>query len=155
MKNATIADLAWLAGIIDGEGSIFVMRNHRTDREREYNYILRISVQSTDEIMAPECKNITEEGYVYRVFEKRENQQDSWKWQVNGRAATRILEELLPYLKVKKNQAELAIQFQKTTKKHWRHMTIEDYKEQERLYFALKDSKKSNAVKPTFSVYAL
>jgi len=44
----TIADLAWAAGIIDGEGSIFIMKQQRKDRERGHNYILRISVQSTD-----------------------------------------------------------------------------------------------------------
>ena len=35
----TIADLAWAAGIIDGEGSIFIMKQQRKDRERGHNYI--------------------------------------------------------------------------------------------------------------------
>lgn len=153
MKNATMADLAWLAGIIDGEGSIFVMRNTRTDRERTFNYVMRICVQSTDDIMARECLNITGEGYTFPVYEKRENQQNSLKWQVNGKKAVRVLKALLPYLKVKKDQAESAISFQETTKKHWKQMTEEDYKQQERFYFELKSLKKSNAVKHAKGVY--
>jgi len=153
MKNATIADLAWLAGIIDGEGSIFIMRNKRTDRERIYNYILRLSVQSIDDIMIPSCYEITGEGCTYPIHEKRENQQNSLKWQLEGKKVVRVLQELLPYLKVKKTQAELAIKFQETTKKHWRQMTDDDYKEQEKFYFALKESKKSNAVKDAETFY--
>jgi len=41
----TIADLAWAAGIIDGEGSIFIMKQGREDRERTHNFVLRV-VQS-------------------------------------------------------------------------------------------------------------
>ena len=134
-------DLAWLAGIIDGEGSIFVMKQGRKDRERDTNYILKMSVQSVDPYMAPECLKITEEGSCYLNREKRENMSNTMKWQVCGKGATRVLKLLLPYLRVKKYQAELAIQFQETTKKHWRNMVEADYTEQARLYQRLKDSK--------------
>ena len=51
-------DKAWVAGIIDGEGSIFVMTQKRKDRERDVNYILRVSVQSTDPFMTKELLNL-------------------------------------------------------------------------------------------------
>jgi len=147
MKNMTIAEAAWLAGIIDGEGSIFIMRQKRKDRERDVNYILRLTVESTDHIMAPTCKDITGEGEkIHQSSDARENCSDRLKWQVNGKKAVRVLQHILPYMKVKKDQAEAAISFQSTTKKHWRHMEEDDYKEQEKFYFLLKDLKQSSKI---------
>ena len=134
-------DLAWLAGIIDGEGSIFVMRQKRKDRERDTNYILRMSVQSTDPFMSPECKRIAGEGEAISVQRDARGYSNTLKWQVNGRKAIKVLKELLPYMRVKKEQAITAIHFQETTKKHWRHMTDIDYQHQQELYMKLKQQK--------------
>jgi hypothetical protein len=151
MNITNIADLAWLAGIIDGEGSIFIMKQKRKDRERMYNYILRVSVQSSDKVMAFECMKITKEGATMDTPTKKENQSNTYKWQVSGRKAAQILEQLLPFLRVKKDQAEAAILFQKTTKKHWQHMTSEDYQTQENFYYHLKQLKIDNKIgKETF-----
>ena len=130
-ENITVAELAWLAGIVDGEGSIFIMKQSRKDRERTFNYILRLTVQSADRIMADSCLNITEEGACFTSIEKRERQSNTLKWEVSGRKAANILKEILPYLRVKKDQAQSAIKFQETTKKHWRQMTEADFKLQE------------------------
>ena len=134
-------DKAWLAGIIDGEGSIFVMKQKRNDRERDTNYILRISVDSTDPYMAKECLKIAGGVQITQSSDKRPNCSDRLKWQINGTQASRLLKELLPYLRVKFYQAALAIEFQDTTKKHWRHMTKEDYESQASLYLQLKQAK--------------
>ena len=145
MKNMTIAEAAWLAGIIDGEGSIFIMRQARKDRERTVNFILRVTVESTDAIMAPTCKEITGEGEKIRQnSDNRPNCSDRLKWQVNGKKAVRILKAILPYMMVKKDQAEAAIKFQETTKKHWRNMEEIDYTKQEEFYHLLKGLKTSS-----------
>jgi len=135
-------DKAWTAGIIDGEGSIFVMAQKRKDRERDTNYILRVSVQSTDPYMTTELKRLWPDGAEFAVRrDKRENCSDTMKWQLNGRRAAFFLKEVLPYMKVKTTQADLAVQFQETTKKHWRQMTETDYATQLMLYLALKQAK--------------
>lgn len=139
--STNIADLAWLAGIIDGEGSIFVMRQPRKDRERDVNYVLRMSVDSTDPFMAPACRDIAGGPVITQLRDNRPECSDRLKWQLNGKQAVRVLEAVLPFMKVKQKQALLAIEFQKTTKKHWRHMSEEDYKNQEELFLALKDAK--------------
>lgn len=137
-------DKAWIAGIIDGEGSIFVMRQKRLDRERDTNYILRVAVQSTDPYMTKALKELCPISAEFSVQrDKRPECSDTLKWQVNGKNAARFLEEILPYLRVKHEQAQLAIEFQKTTKKHWKHMLQEDYEKQANLYQALKDAKTS------------
>lgn len=142
MSNITIADLAWTAGIIDGEGSIFVMKQGRKDRERTHNYILRVSVQSADRVMTPELKRLFPDG---AQFSTQREQRNGWsntlKWQLNGKKAARFLKEILPYLRVKRRQAELAIEFQDTTKKHWKNMTELDYTNQSSLCEKLRQAK--------------
>jgi hypothetical protein len=138
----SIADLAWTAGIIDGEGSIFIMKQTREDRSRDTNYILRVSVQSTDPYMTAQLKQMFPDGAEFTVhIDNRENCSDTLKWQLNGKKAARFLKEILPFMRVKTEQAKLAIEFQTATKKHWRHMVPEDYKKQEEMYFALKQAK--------------
>lgn len=144
-----LIDLVWLAGIIDGEGSIYVMVNPRKGKvaadgymRKRDNHILRVKIQSTDSVMAPEAKRITGEGAVFLHKELRENQRDTLVWEVSGRKAARILEKLLPYLRVKQAQAKLGIEFQ-SLKKHWKHCEEIDYQDQARL---AQDMKKLNLV---------
>lgn len=138
----TIADLAWCAGIMDGEGSIFVMKQKRKDRERDVNYILRVSVQSTDPYMTKELLNLFPDGAEFNVHrDKHNNYSDTLKWQLSGKKAARFLKEILPFMRVKMEQAKLAIEFQETTKKHWKHMTAEDYNRQAELCENLKEAK--------------
>lgn len=138
----TIADLAWAAGIIDGEGSIFIMKQSRKDRERDVNYILRVAVESTDPYMSQELLKIFPEGALFSSSrDKRANNSDTLKWQINGRKAVSVLKELLPFLRVKHEQAQLAIRFQETTKKHWRQMLNSDYESQEKFCIMLKEAK--------------
>lgn len=138
----TVADLAWTAGIIDGEGSIFVMRQKRKDRERDTNFILRVSVQSTDPYMTKELLKMFPDGAEFSVQRERgQGWSDTLKWQLNGKKAARFLKEIMPFLRVKQEQAKLAIEFQDTTKKHWRHMLPVDYEKQAFLYAALKQAK--------------
>lgn len=138
----TIADLAWTAGIIDGEGSIFVMKQKRGDRERETNLILRVAVQSTDPFMTKELQKMFPEGAEFSVQrDKRPGCSDTFKWQLNGRKAANFLKEILPFMRVKHQQAHLAVEFQETTKKHWRQMTSIDYDNQKMFCQRLKDAK--------------
>lgn len=137
----TVADLAWTAGIIDGEGSIFVMKQGRTDRERDVNYILRVSVQSTDPYMSHELQKMWPDGAEFNVQRREEHYSNTLKWQLSGKKAARFLSEIKPFMRVKHSQAELAIEFQSTTKKHWKHMSEDDYEKQKEFCQKLKNAK--------------
>jgi len=138
----TIAELAWAAGIVDGEGSIFVMKQGRKDRERDHNYIMRVSVQSTDPYMAKELCKLFPDGAVFtQEIDKKPQNSNTLKWQISGRKAAFVLKQILPFMRVKHEQAMLAIDFQENTKKHWRHMTEVDYATQESFYHKLKQAK--------------
>lgn len=54
-------------------------------------------------------------GRIEKKLDKRSSKAQ-WIWRVNSREAKTVLEVLLPYLKVKKRQAELTIKFQSSKK---------------------------------------
>jgi len=141
VNSLTEPQKAWLAGIIDGEGSIFIMKQRRKDRDRDINYILRVAVQSTDKYMIPRIHALVGGPLITEQYERRENQHNTLKWQLNGKNAIKFLRAIHPYLIVKQDQADEAIRFQTTYKKHWKNMLDQDYVEQEKSYFKLKSLK--------------
>lgn len=104
--------LAYLAGIIDGEGSIMIYWNHTTDR-----FTLMIKVSNTSKPMVDWLfENFGGASYAINPPSKLIHKQ--WKqqyvWEVRKPETLPFLEELHPYLVVKKEQCEIAIKFRKT-----------------------------------------
>lgn len=108
--------IAYLAGLIDGEGCIYIGRSYakaivsRTTGSRQYLF-LSVSVTSTTlPLMLWLKKNF---GGSYR---SKRPQQDNWRecygWRLMSRQAAEMLRRTLPYLIVKKEQAEIALEFQ-------------------------------------------
>ena len=55
-QHATL-QFAWLAGLIDGEGSFMIIRSIRNNK---FRYFYRISIANSNEIIINECKKILE-----------------------------------------------------------------------------------------------
>lgn len=107
-------DIAWFAGFFDGEGCVQVARAGRGDRV----HVLRVSV--TQVARAPIDRLAAAfGGLVYPKPSRRPRDRHQWGWETRSWAAVRFLDALLPYLTVKRQEAELAIQYQrsKTTKR--------------------------------------
>ena len=98
-------DLAYTAGIIDGEGSIGILPN-----SQHKSYCLRVEVGSTDEWL-PMWLKFAWGGYVYRA-ERKLPRQTCWLWYISSRQAAEFLTLILPYLKLKREQAQIALRFQ-------------------------------------------
>lgn len=109
MAEAT--ELAWLAGIIDGEGCIDLSRRSRA---RAVGYHMRVSVSNTDVRLVARCQQITGLGRVAQLGgETRRRMRDRWRpcyaWSVSTRQAEDVLRLVLPYLVIKREQADLAL----------------------------------------------
>jgi hypothetical protein len=107
IRSKGIEDLAYLAGIIDGEGTIGLYWHKARD-----SYRVKIYVVNT-------CKNLIDwlgsvfGGYVY---ERKHNQwKTRYEWHL-GEDSMDLLESLIPYLKVKKGQANVILEFRKKFK---------------------------------------
>ncbi len=116
-KSLTIseADLAYTAGIIDGEGNIGIYPNtsHLTKAGKTVHR-MRVRVTNTDEWLIHWLKEnyggsigVVDRGTLYG-----RNWKPAWWWTLSCNPALRFLKLILPYLRLKKPQAELAVRFQ-------------------------------------------
>jgi hypothetical protein len=106
--------LAYLAGIIDGEGHVGIAKLKICGKRRQDFYQARMVVKMTDR-QAIDLLYATFGGYVYWRGSRTSNSQPTYNWEINGRKRVAvILEQLLPHLRVKEILAELVIEFCRT-----------------------------------------
>ncbi len=102
-------DLAWAAGIVDGEGSIGVYSGGRHGTRR-VQYALRLSVVNCDPRMLLRLREMFGGGLKPRTNVRR----NKWEWAVYSTSAGRVIKMLQPYLVCKADQAALALEFAST-----------------------------------------
>ncbi len=109
-------DIAYCAGLIDGEGCIYIGKDFR-GREIGYSPLhhLRISVRMCDvrplkklhELFGGNCPDTPQK-------ERRpKGHRPIFRWVVADKKAEEVLITILPYLICKQGEAELALQFRK------------------------------------------
>ena len=104
---------AYLAGIIDGEGSIFITRiNNKKSGNVWYRLQVACGMTSPKAIELLRQFNPRLKQFVY-IKGRKHGYKDVYQWLATGRTARNILQILKPYLLVKKLQAQLGIQFQR------------------------------------------
>lgn len=97
-------DLAYMAGLVDGEGCVGVHLRKRGDM------LTVLNVANTD----PNLMSWIQERFGGRIYiHKRHKDKPRWKvclsWRVVNLQARSILKVLIPFLTIKKERAELAI----------------------------------------------
>lgn len=106
-------DLAYAAGIIDGEGCISIVRCRRQDVISGYVNALKVSVGMVDDRVVKWLHQRF--GGHFRTQRPTEtNHKSVFIWLIQATQAQELLIQLLPYLKLKHDQAVLAIDFQST-----------------------------------------
>ncbi len=107
-------DAAYIAGFLDGEGSICLQSNHTNDLNRSTSYHLRVTITNTFPGIIDWLAFTVGYGNVHaRKIYPGANKQ-GWDWSINGRRAINLLKQLYPFLKVKRLQAEVAFKFAET-----------------------------------------
>lgn len=103
-------DIAYIAGLFDGEGSINIFR--KQNKSGSNSYYLEITITNTDFPVLNWLQSVLG-GRVDKTSNvKLQSSRPLRRWRASCKDAHRILLVLLPYLRVKKIQAELAIEFQ-------------------------------------------
>ena len=103
-------DKAYVAGLIDGEGSIFICKQKRW-KNGSFGYQLRVMVGMTDKKTIDFLKNKLGGG-IHCVKGRKVNHSDCYLWGIYAKNASNLLKTLKPYLITKKEEAEIAIEFQ-------------------------------------------
>lgn len=94
-------DYAYFAGLLDGEGWIGASKTPSGTIQP------RIQIGMTDYEVLVWCKDHF--GGSIHVMKSRLARRDAWKWNMSSEAIRTFLPHVIPYLKVKKSQAELAL----------------------------------------------
>src|SRR3990170_1072595 len=100
---------AYIAGFFDGEGSITI-----AIQKSSPNGAVIVQISNTNK---PVLEWIQSKfgGSIHIKTRENERQQNSWKLDICSLMANRFLKTIQPYLKLKTPQAQLAIEFQKTS----------------------------------------
>ena len=104
----TSEELAYTAGFFDGEGSISIIKYNPSVRCSIPTFSLVVKVTNNDKVVLEQLKgwfggSVSPQNRGYRTYE----------WQVTSLLAKSFLEQVLPYLIIKKDRACLGIEFQK------------------------------------------
>jgi len=117
-------DLAYAAGLFDGEGCIQLRKAGGANKPAtcpEAGLCLYISVANTNTEVLTWLKEHFG-GNVYDMHPK--GQPEGWSrgfaWVTSGKNAAAFLHKVYPYLKIKRGQAEPALLFAETYHKGWR-----------------------------------
>ena len=126
-------EAAWLAAIIEGEGSIHIAR-HKLSHGK-ITFRLAINVINTDCLM---IKRVSELWYklgckfYYKIHNRQKkypNSKIAMSIECVGRRSTdKIIDAIIPYLVTKRNQAELAKEFNhKMEEIFYQRMPVDEY----------------------------
>lgn len=92
-------NIDYIAGFFDGEGSIIIQGNKVT-----------LSIPQTNEKILIEIRDYFGIGNVYPLKKRKEHWKDAWCYKCNGNnKCLKVLEELEPYLILKRSKAKQAI----------------------------------------------
>lgn len=137
-------DLAYAAGIIDGEGCITVIKQRYATVGWPTNYALSVRVLTTDHVIVPWLQETF--GGSYATYTDGRTIKGSIgkerRWQLASAAAEKFLRAVMPWLKLKRPQAELALQFRKLIGRKGRPISDENRNSRELIFQQMKALKK-------------
>ena len=111
-----------LATVIDTEGWITIQKTNN-----KIGLVLQLGVGNTNPNLTDWLKS-TFGGSIYHRKSQSEYRKSCYTWRIYSNTASQLLIEILPYLLIKKEQAELAIQFQSNM--HGKSSALEPFSEE-------------------------
>ena len=125
-REYTIAEIAYLAGIIDGEGSIYIGNFSSNPKTGAKYYQTNMEVTNTSKELIDFLIH-TFGGLVNQYTEKqspKNGRKTYWRWIATGERLTHLCELILPYLTAKIRQCEIMIEMRSTYKGKGKGLSI-------------------------------
>ena len=149
-SRAKLEDVAWLAGIVDGEGSIIAQYVNTNQKSRYcyHNVSVCVRISNCSMELMEKCQRIIQD-ITHRKFNLRNHSFNEGKrcFSIDAgaqKAVRKLCTVMLPYLTCKRAQAELAIAFCVSRKEHrhhgsgyteWEHGVVPEMKRLKTLVF--------------------
>jgi len=132
-------DLAYIAGIIDGEGCITInVTKNDSFRSRSIQHILKVIVRMVEEEAIIFLRNKFG-GSISIQKPSKGRIRFVYQWTLCGKYASSFLAKILPYLKVKANQAKVGINFQAGFPKQRHPLSQEEFTRRNFLYNQMRE----------------
>lgn len=126
-----VLDLSYVAGFFDGEGSITVTPVKRSPRGLSPNHTLQVSIGNTDP-RALEWIHNNFGGSLTVRYPNKKNHRNVLQWIIRAAMALPFLRAIEPFVKMKREQVRLGIQFQEPKHRHGsKRVTITELKRRE------------------------
>ncbi len=123
MKKLTIAEIAWMAGFLDGEGTILINKGH-INSPGNVSYILQVSIENTHYVSLVRFREAFG-GNIYTRKNKIKNHHKTGHiWTITSRDAYEFLRVIAPYLCGKRPEAELGIEYWELIGNEYRRGTM-------------------------------
>ncbi|MGJ0510190.1 MAG: hypothetical protein ACR652_24350 [Methylocystis sp.] len=118
-------DLAYAAGLLDGEGCIRITKRGRMGGVglRVGQCTLTVEVTNTDEGMLRWLRDKFAGSVAFTPENREHNRRAVWHWHCTSNKALRLLDAVYPFLRTKRRQAKLARRFQRYVQVTGRAMT--------------------------------
>lgn len=115
-KEYTIAQIAFLAGIVDGEGSIYIGNFSCNPKTKVPYYQTNIQVTNTDKPLIDWLHEIFGGLLSKRTLKQHaaNSRKQAYMWTASGDRVTHLCELMLPYLIAKKRQCEIMLKMRAT-----------------------------------------
>jgi hypothetical protein len=115
MKRITPEESAYIAGFIDGEGSLQIQcrlhRNIVNEKENTWlGYSIFLDVGQTQIEILEYLKDVCESGCIHKKNQYG-NRKQAWCFRLAGKNAQELIGQIRPYLKVKSKIADVFLQF--------------------------------------------
>lgn len=140
--------LEYIAGFVDGEGCINIYKRKHTSTTRGYAYSLDIEISNTNKEIIELIHSTLGVGHITEVKnnEKNKNWRNGYLLRMSCKDAGIVIKKLLPYLVLKKPQAELALKFQKNMYYGHSHLLTREWNFREMCYDEMKELNKRGGV---------
>lgn len=113
MNKIDRAILAYTAGAVDGEGSIFISKSKPHGGEINYRYILGVSISNSDIRMLQYIQRY----FGGRIIEAKRARKDNlivYRLDFTNKQAAKFLRKIYGYLVIKKEEADVAFKIRET-----------------------------------------
>ena len=101
-----IRDLAWAAGIVDGEGCITL---YKATTNSGIAYVMKVTVVNTSLTMLQRLHTLFGIGYIGIRPRRSKKHKRIWIWEVTTKNAEVVLKAIQPYLVAKVEECRLAL----------------------------------------------
>lgn len=116
MNSIAELNLAYLAGLIDGEGCLAVIRQRNSHCRAGYAYRCGLRIANSNEPIMDWLVKVVGAGAVKSHLPKMRNSKRQWTWEVWGDDSANLTRQLLPHFRIKRPQADLLLAFQQGLK---------------------------------------